>query len=76
MLLGVQTFHFFKLCKNAKSAKSSTILKNDGQLRILNSQISLNSIQTYAKIYLIFFYYVGGGKVLEDFRKAIQFEKN
>ena len=76
MLLSVQTFHFFKLCKNAKSAKSSTILKNDGQLRILNSQISLNQYSNICKNIPYFFYYVGGGKVLEDFRKAIQFEKN
>ena len=39
----------------------------------LTLKLVSNRIQTFAKMYFTFFYYVGGGKVFEDFRKAIQF---
>ena len=41
MLLGVQTFHFFKCAKMQKIPKNSKILKNDGHFRIPHPQISL-----------------------------------
>ena len=38
-------------------------------------QISLKQFSNICENVLYFFYYVGGGKVLEDFCKAIQFKK-
>ena len=58
-----------------KSSKKSKILKNDGHFRIPYPQISSNQYSNICKNVLNFFYYIGGGKVLEDFCKAIQFKK-
>ena len=60
MLLGVQTFHFFKLCKNAKIPKNSKILKNDGHFRIPHPQISLKQFSNILENVFYFFYYIGG----------------
>ena len=60
ILLGVQTFHVLKTVQKCKKKpKNSKILKNDGHFRIPHPQISLNSFQTFAKMWFIF-YYVGG----------------
>ena len=60
--------------QKALKTVQSTILKNDGHFRIPYPQTSL---EQYSKICenVVFFYYVRGGKVLEDFHKAIQFLK-
>ena len=63
VLIGVQTFHFFKLCKNAKNPKKYKILKNDGHFRIPHPQISFKHFQTFAKIQF-FMTMQGGEKVL------------
>ena len=44
----MQTLHFFKLCKNAKSYKNSKILKNDGNFQIPHPQINFKK---YSNIY-------------------------
>ena len=68
MLLGVQTFHVLKTVQKCKkSLKNSKILKNDGHFRIPHPQISF---QTFAKMLFIFFYYVGGGKIIKYFSKT------
>ena len=66
MLLGVQTFHV---------RKNSKILKNDGHFRISHPQISLKQFSNICKNVVYSFYYVGGWKIIKDFRKTIKFKK-
>ena len=63
VLIGVQTFNFFKLCKNAKNPKKHKILKNDGHFRIPHPQISFKHFSNFCEN-LVFYDYVGGEKVL------------
>ena len=59
-----------------KGAKNSKILKNVVIFEFPTLKLVYNSIQTFAKMYFIFLTVcMGGGKVLEDFRKAIQLYK-
>ena len=58
-----------------KSSKTSTIMKNDGHFRISHPQISLKQFSNICKN-VVFFYYVGGGKMFKDFRKTIKLKKN
>ena len=74
MLIGVQIFNFLKLQKYKKNSKNSKILKNYGHFWIPHPQISLKQYSKICKIVVYFFGLCrGGGKVSEDFRKAIQF---
>ena len=52
-----------------KISKNSTILKNDGHFRIPRPQISLKQFSNICENVVYFFYYVGGGKIIKDFRK-------
>ena len=67
MLLGVQTFHV---------RKNSKILKNDGHFRISHPQISLKQFSNICENVVYFFTMYGGGKMIKDFRKTINFLKN
>ena len=40
----------------------------------LTLKLVLNSFQTFAKMYFILFYYVGGWKMIKDFRKTEKFK--
>ena len=59
-----------------KIPKNSKIQKNDGHFRIPHPQISLKQFSNICKNVVYFFYYVGGGKMIKDFRKTITFFKN
>ena len=51
-----------------KIPKDSKILKNDGHFRIPHPPISLKQFSNICEN-VVFFYYVGGGKMIKDFRK-------
>ena len=56
VLLGVQTFHFFKNCaKKLKSPKNSKILKNYGHFQIPHPQISLKQFSNICENVVFFF---------------------
>ena len=57
-----------------KIPKNSKILKNDGNFRIPHHKISLKQFSNICKNVAYIFYYVGGGKMIKDFRK-IKFKK-
>ena len=59
-----------------KSFKNCKILKNDGHFRIPHPQISLKQYSNICENVVYFVWTMQrGGKVLEDFCKAIQFLK-
>ena len=53
-----------------KIPKNSKIVKNDGHFLIPHPQISLKQISNICENVVNFFYYVGGGKMIKDFRKT------
>ena len=69
-MLGVKLF--LLTVQKCKKAQKSKILKNNGHFRILHPQISFKEFSIICENVVYFFYCAGGGKVLEDFRKAIQ----
>ena len=59
-----------------KIPKNSKILKNEGHFRIPHTQNSLKQFSNICKNIVYFFYYVGGGKMIKDFRKTEKLKKN
>ena len=77
MLLGMQTFHVLKTVQKCKrSLRTKKSLKNDGHFQTPHPQISLKQLSDICENVVYFFYYAGGGKMINDFCKTKKNLKN